>query len=506
MTTKENAVACVRNRKNYGMYNPNQELLESTGQMAEELGLVGFPVEIMQNYANNDAGNARRFLDVYGEDVRYCAGEKQWYICQPDMSWKPDLELLVEKLAYESVYASYAHQLRFYSVLNGNGQMQRTVTELEKQQCSIGNLSVLRNCIGMAQKDVPITPDMFDRYAHLFHMPNATLDVNAFACVPNQKEHYITRTAGVVYDCEAQCPRWEQFVMECVEGDMELYRYLQKATGYSILSGDISEQAVFCLLGSGKNGKSLFINTLAEVAGEYACKIDSAIISLNRRGDKDHDVSKELYRMKGSRFVYTGEFNKNTLLNEAFIKSITDGGKISCRPLYGASVEYQPTYTLWFSTNNAPELTGFDEGIQRRFVMIPFEHRVEVPDKTLPEVFCAEASGILNWLAEGYQLYTAEGLDKPESIASATKEYIAEQDVFQMFVDEYYEKDDNGKVYAKALYEQYRTWCQYNGEKPVSQVMLSRELLRLGVEKRKDMYGTFYCLRQYRQEKKMHIA
>ena len=88
MTTKENAVACVRNRKNYGMYNPNQELLESTGQMAEELGLVGFPVEIMQNYANNDAGNARRFLDVYGEDVRYCAGEKQWYICQPEVLFR----------------------------------------------------------------------------------------------------------------------------------------------------------------------------------------------------------------------------------------------------------------------------------------------------------------------------------------------------------------------------------------------------------------------------------
>ena len=77
-------------------------------------------------------------------------------------------------------------------------------------------------------------------------------------------------------------------------------------------------------------------------------------------------------------------------------------------------------------------------------------------------------------------------------------------DVSQLL--EYYEKEDNGKVYAKTLYEQYRTWCQYNGEKPVSQVMLSRELLRLGVEKRKDMYGTFYCLRQYRQEKKMHIA
>ena len=121
MTTIENAVERVRNHKNYGMYNPHKEQLEETNSLAEELGMVGFPVEMMQNYENNDAGNARRFLDVYGEDVRYCAAEKQWYICQPDMSWKPDLELLVEKLAYESVYNSYAHQLRFYSVLNGNG-------------------------------------------------------------------------------------------------------------------------------------------------------------------------------------------------------------------------------------------------------------------------------------------------------------------------------------------------------------------------------------------------
>ncbi|MBQ2369175.1 MAG: hypothetical protein II301_03545, partial [Peptococcaceae bacterium] len=391
---------------------------------------------------------------------------------------------------------------RFYSVLNGNGQMQRTVAELEKQQRNMGNLATLKSCIGMAQKDVAITPDLFDRAVHLFHMPNATLDVQAMACVPNQKEYYLTRTAGAAYDCEAECPRWEQFVMECVEGDAELYHYLQKAAGYSILSGDTTEQLVFCLLGSGKNGKSLFINTLAEVAGEYACKIDSAVISMSRRGDGSGEVSKELYRMKGSRFVYTGEFNKNTLLNEALIKTITDGGKVSCRPLYGASVEYQPTYTLWFSTNNAPELSGFDEGIQRRFVLIPFDHYVAHPDKTLPQTLRDEASGILNWLAEGYTMYKREGLDKPDCIAQAVKAYLEEQDVFHMFVNEYYTRDDNGKIYAKSVYEQYRTWCQYNGEKPVSQVLLSRELLRLGIAKKKDRNGIYYELsgRQYLQQ------
>ena len=380
--------------------------------------------------------------------------------------------------------------------------MKGIVTELEKQQRSMGNLSTLKNCIGMAQKEVPIMPELFDQYAYLFHMPNTTLDVTTLTCVPNRKENYLTRTAGTVYNCESECPRWEQFVMECVEGDEELYRYLQKATGYSILSGDISEQVVFCLLGNGKNGKSLFINTLADIAGDYACKIDSAVICMNRRGDSSGEASKELYRMKGSRLVYTGEFNKNTLLNEAFIKSITDGGKISCRPLYGASIEYQPTYTLWFSTNNVPELSGFDEGIQRRFVLIPFKHYVEHPDKTLPQVFRSEASGIMNWLVEGYQMYKTEGLNKPECIAHAVNEYLEEQDVFSMFVDEYYVKEDNGKVYAKTVYEQYRTWCQYNGEKPVSQVMLSRELARLGVEKRKDRNGIYYHLypQQYLQQ------
>ena len=355
----------------------------------------------------------------------------------------------------------------------------------------IGNLTTLKNCIGMAQKDVPITPELFDTHQYLFHTPNATLDVHTLTCVPNQKEHYITRTAGAVYDCEAQCPRWEQFVMECVEGDIELYRYLQKAAGYSILSGDISEQGGFCLLGGGKNGKSLFINTLAEIAGDYACKIDSGIISMTGRGDKDHDVSKELYRMRGSRFVHTGEFNKNTLLNEAFVKSITDGGKVSCRPLYGACIEYQPTYTLWFSTNNAPELTGFDEGIRRRFVLIPFEHYVAEPDKTLPDVFRTEASGILNWLAEGYQLYKAEGLNRPESITQATAEYISGQDVFQMFVSEYYEKDDTGRETTGDVFARYEDWCKAYGETSISRRKFCEEMKRLGIHH--NTSSTLFC-------------
>ena len=79
MTTNESAVEQVRNQKNYGMLIPKNQPNEPVKY--EHLGIDGAPLETLQGYAANDAGNARRFLDVYGEDVRYCAAEKQWYIC-----------------------------------------------------------------------------------------------------------------------------------------------------------------------------------------------------------------------------------------------------------------------------------------------------------------------------------------------------------------------------------------------------------------------------------------
>ena len=163
----EAAVEQVRKSKNYGMVVPINQGKEPV--MYENLGIEGIPQEILQGYENNDAGNARRFLDVYGEDVRYCAVEKQWYVCQGDMSWNVDEELLVNKLAYNSVYNSYVHEIQFYTAIDKFGQMKNTIAKLERGLHNIGNFSTLKNCIGMAQKEVPITIDCFDNHNHLFH-------------------------------------------------------------------------------------------------------------------------------------------------------------------------------------------------------------------------------------------------------------------------------------------------------------------------------------------------
>jgi hypothetical protein len=49
----------------------------------------------------------------------------------------------------------------------------------------------------------------------------------------------------------------------------ELQAYLQRMVGYA-LTGSTSEHALFFLYGTGANGKSVFVNTLATILGDYA--------------------------------------------------------------------------------------------------------------------------------------------------------------------------------------------------------------------------------------------
>jgi ABC-type ATPase involved in cell division len=48
-----------------------------------------------------------------------------------------------------------------------------------------------------------------------------------------------------------------------------LIDYLQRAIGYS-LTGNVQEQVMFFLYGTGANGKSTFLNAILAMLGEYA--------------------------------------------------------------------------------------------------------------------------------------------------------------------------------------------------------------------------------------------
>ncbi len=464
------------------------------------------PAEIqvpIKDYPANDTGNAQRFLDLCRHSVRYVTAEKQWYYFD-NTRWVCDTASFVPQLARRALEYSYRAEAEHTAE---QGDFKK-LPLIEKQHLKAGNMSTLQNCLNMAAISVVIAPDAFDADPYLFHAQNGYMNLRNYEVyLLHDQQKFFTRTAGASLNprssgnhpkSEPDCPRWVQFVKECCNYDEELYHYLNRAAGYSILTGDIREQKVFCLSGEGRNGKSLFINTLAAVAGDYAAKIESSVLSVNRFGDKDSDMSKELYRIRGCRFVYSNEFGRNSILNETLVKTITDGGNITCRTLFKESIEYKPTYTLWFSTNHMPNLQAMDEGIRRRIVVVPFRNHLSEDeiDRDLAAKLLEEADAILYWLIQGYYRYTVQGLKPPAAVQQTTADYFAGQDLFQMFVDEYYVTDPDGKVYAKTLYQNYQHWCAENGEKPVSNAIFGKEMRRLGIPKTRDHQGYYYSLRE----------
>ena len=65
------------------------------------------------------------------------------------------------------------------------------------------------------------------------------------------------------------CPTWLRVLDEAAGGDKSTVHYLQRLFGYSVV-GVVTEHVVAVLGLTGGEGKSLIINTLAGVLGDYA--------------------------------------------------------------------------------------------------------------------------------------------------------------------------------------------------------------------------------------------
>jgi putative DNA primase/helicase len=184
---------------------------------------------------------------------------------------------------------------------------------------------------------------------------------------------------------------------------------------------------MFILYGSGANGKSTFLNTLMRILGDYAIAASTETF-MKKNGEQ---ISNDIARLRGTRFVTTAEAEQGKRLSEPLIKQITGNDAMTARFLYGEFFDFVPTFKIFMATNHKPMIKGTDHGIWRRIKLIPFTTtiRAEKQDKHLEEKLIREGPGILNWLIEGVKRWFAEGLVPPAEINGATEEYRNEMDV-----------------------------------------------------------------------------
>ena len=110
------------------------------------------------------------------------------------------------------------------------------------------------------------------------------------------------------------------------------------------------------------------------------------------------------------------------------------------------------------------------------FVDDPKEPHERKRDKDLPKKLESEVEGILAWLVRGCLDYQSQGLNPPETVTNATKEYQKAEDILNEFFDDCCVIGPALFVKCSALYVEYKKWCEENKTRTMSGVKFGRKI------------------------------
>ena len=283
------------------------------------------------------------------------------------------------------------------------------------------------------------------------------------------------------------CPTWRQFIDEVTGGDTELQAYLQRMAGYA-LTGSTQEHALFFLYGTGANGKSVFVNTLATILGDYAANAPMDTFMETRSDRHPTDMA----GLRGARFVAAIETEQGRRWAESKVKSLTGGDKISARFMRQDFFEFFPQFKLFVAGNHKPAIRNIDEAMKRRLHLIPFTITVppERRDKLLQHKLLAERDGILAWAVQGCLAWQRLGrLDPPPRVLEATEEYFEAEDALGRWLEERCVREPNAKSLTAELFADWKYWAESAGEFVGSQRRFSDLLITRGLEKWRNTAG-----------------
>jgi putative DNA primase/helicase len=254
------------------------------------------------------------------------------------------------------------------------------------------------------------------------------------AVLPHERDQLLTKIMPVPWAPAAPCPMFMAF-LERIQPDPEMRAFIRRWFGLSMTSLT-GEQKLTFFYGGGANGKSVLVDLMARMMGDYAAtaKIES-LTGRNRRSGGD--ATPDLVPLIGARLVRASEPEEGERLQEAKIKELTGGEPILVRALNEDFVEVKPQFKLTISGNHKPEIRGNDDGIWRRVLLVPFD--VQIPkderDPHLGEKLWEERAGILQWMVAGLLDYLQNGLREPGAVLVATEEYREASDPLGNFVE-----------------------------------------------------------------------
>jgi putative DNA primase/helicase len=419
---------------------------------------------------------ALRFSERHENDLRYVAAKNQWFKWD-GMRWRPEPTFLAFDLARESCRAD--------AETYGNGKPPAVTAQMVA--------AVER--MAKADRRQAATLDQFDADEWLFSsategdmLTAQTFDLrNGTSRSPDPGSFITKKTACAAASPGAPHPLWSAFLNKITADNVELQSFLQRFMGYCC-TGATDEHVFIFAYGTGANGKSTFINTILKVFGDYATVADVGTFIASHHERHPTDMAK----LHGARLVVAQETQKGRQWDEAKIKTMTGGDKITARFMRQDFFDFTPRFKLFITGNHKPRLENVDEAMRRRLLLVPFVVQIppEERDPELPEKLKTEWPAILRWCLDGCGEWRRIGLAPPEIVTEATKSYFDEQDILQEWLDDCVEAGSPSAFTSSTqLYASWKQWSDDRGLAPGTVKALSSALTDLGYTAKRNMHG-----------------
>lgn len=473
-----------------------------------------------------DMGNVNVLAGLSKGDIRYVPETKHW-LCWRNEQWTPDHSgenVQSHLIQVAEHYAEQVLKLRTQAQdplldTSGRKHLERDAENLNKWARNCRNRNTLAAMRGMAECDgrFTLSAEKLNTDPWLIGVNNGVVDLRTGTLRPASRDEFVTRRSPVAFNPEATAPRWHQFIAEITSTPStttpkgfvprpELARYLQKALGYC-LSGSVQEHKMFICVGEGSNGKSVLLDTVLRLLGDYGQTMaPEALMSSVRDADAERATPFK-FKLVGARAAFSAETKDGQKLDMALVKQHTGGGFLTARALHGAALTFEITHKLWLMTNHRPGIDHLDAATRGRLHIIPFDMRWNRPgevgsdpnkpnaDPTLADILKGEAEGVLAWLVAGAQDYAREGLAAPADVARMTREYFDEQDPLGQWLASCEECEVKQGETAATLHTHYRQWCEAEGRTAGTPTGFSLGLKARGIKNNRTKRGAVYGLR-----------
>jgi P4 family phage/plasmid primase-like protien len=406
----------------------------------------------------SDQALALEFAGLHEGDLRYVAQWGQW------RGWNGKLWEL------DTTLAAYDHVKKICREAANSAEKPA-----QKQELASAKTAAAVERLARSDRRMAITVEQFNSDPWLLNTDNGVVDLRTGKLCQHAPEFCMTKITTA--PAAGECPRWMAFLERVTDGNAELIEFLQRYTGYC-LTGSVREHVFAFLYGTGANGKSVFINTISKILGDYATTAPMEMLLVAQGERHPTDIA----MLHGARLVTAQETQKGRRWDEARLTNLTGGDRLKGRFMRQDFFEFEPTHKLLMAGNDKPSLYKVDEGLRRRFLVVPFTVQIPPSERNLRlfEQLKDEHGGILCWMIEGCLKWQADGLQVPPVVREATNDYLAEQDVQGQWLKECVDvtRNRNDVELLQKLFASWQGWAKDRGYAVGTEKGLSAELAK----------------------------